>query len=200
MLKTQDKVIKTGYIYREAIVKKLNDIYKLHPSLIAINFNKVNSKDLIQLRQSLGNTNAKLLVTKLSLFRRFLKKLKKDTLLEASLGPAGLIFVAEDIVGPTKVVYEFAKEHEDFKLLGAFLEDKEVSNNVLEEIAKLPSKQQLIAKAVYAIKFPLIKFRAVCEQLMRKLLLCLISAKEQKEKKEPTKEPKEEGERKVEEK
>lgn len=179
MLKAEEKI---GYIYKQAILNKLKDSYKNRSNLIAANFNKVNAKDLNELRQSLLDNDAKLFFTKVSLFERFFKNIKKDSLLTSSLGPAGLIFVGDDIVPATKVLAEFAKEHEAFKLLGAFSDKKQISPGDLDHIAKLPTRDQLIAQAVMTIKMPLIKLRGVFEQLMRKLLLCLISAKEGKEK------------------
>lgn len=179
---TQDKTKKTGYIYREAIIKKLSIAYEAHSNLIAANFNKVNSGDLSQLRQALLDSDARLYLTKTSLFKRFLKKLEKDSLISDSLGPTGLIFAGNDIVAISKVLSEFSKEHEFFKILGGFLEDKKLSGADFDRLSKLPSRQELIAKTVYSIKSPLYRFRAALEQPLRKLLLCLESAKQTKEK------------------
>lgn len=182
MLKVEERTKKLGYVYREAIIGKLKHNYESRSNLIAANFNKVVSSDLSHLRQALIDTGAKLLLTKVSLFKRFLKDIKKDAVLEGSIGSTGLIFVGPDFVVTAKVLYEFAKEHEDFKLLGGFLDDESISCEDLQQIAKLPSRQELIAKSIFAIKSPLIKFRGVLEQLMRKFLLTLLSAKEGKEK------------------
>ncbi|MBU2541901.1 MAG: 50S ribosomal protein L10 [Candidatus Omnitrophica bacterium] len=181
MLKVAEKPTRVGYIYRDAIVNKLNAAYESHSSLIAVNLNKVNTRDLIQLRKSLNDKASTLLITKLSLFKRFLKGIKKEKLLDESCTCAGLVFVGDDIVATTKALAEFVKEHTEFKLLAGILDDKDISSAELADIAKLPGRVGLIAKGVIAMKFPLIKFRAVLEQLTRKLLLCLISAKEQKQ-------------------
>lgn len=189
MVNTKDRSNKTGYIYREAIIKKLSDNYQNRHTLIAANFNKVSSSDLTQLRQSLSGTDAKLFLTKLSLFKRFLKTLEKDALLAESVGSAGLIFAGEDIVAISKLLWEFSKEHENFKILGVFMEERKLSSSDIERISKLPGRQELIAKAVLTIKSPLIRLRATIEQPIRKLLLGLTAAKQKKEK-QVTGEPK----------
>jgi large subunit ribosomal protein L10 len=173
---------KIGRIYKDAILKKLSSQYKSRSSLVAVNFNKVNSADLSMLRQSLNDVDARLMVTKTALFNRFLDSAKKTNFFQQSNGLAALIFIGKDIVVPLKVVSDFIKEHEDFKFLGGFLEDKELSIANLQEIAKLPSRQQLVAKTVITIKMPLIRLRSTLENSMRKLLLCLVSAQQKKEK------------------
>ncbi|MEW6008034.1 MAG: 50S ribosomal protein L10 [Candidatus Omnitrophota bacterium] len=178
--KSLDKT-KLGVVYRQAIVKKLLDNYKTRNSLIAVNFNKVNSPDLTQLRHSLGDVDSKILITKLSLFSRFFTDINKKKFFDAGSRMGALIFVGKDIVATTKVLADFIQEHEDFKLLGGFFDEKELSETDLKQIAKLPSRQELIAKTILSIKSPLIKFRSVLEGLSRKLLLCLISAKDKKE-------------------
>jgi large subunit ribosomal protein L10 len=185
MIDTQEKNNKAGFLYRQAIIKQLSNTYKQRSNLIAANLNKVSAGDLSKLRQNLLSNDAKLFVTKISLGKNFLKSLNKDNLMANCLGSSGLIFVGKDIVNVSKVLSEFAKEHEEFKLVGGFLDDKLLSAAELDRIAKLPSKLELIAKTVMSIKSPLFRLRFVLDGNLRKLLLCLTSVKQTKEKDQP---------------
>lgn len=182
---TQEQKSKIGRLYRDAIIQQLNKQYQSRPSLVAVNFNKVNSFDLSQLRQSLLDTDAKLIVTKNSLFKRFLSSINKKDFFGQPLGLGGLVFVGKDVVSPVKVLAGFIKEHEGFKFLGAFLDDRELSASALQEIGKLPSLQDLRAKAVMTMKSPLFRLRAVLAQSMVKLVLCIKAAQEAKQKQSP---------------
>ncbi len=182
MTQKLEEKTKLGVAFRQAIVKKLVGNYKERSSLIAINFNKISSPDLTQLRHSLGDADSKILITKLSLFKRFFGEINRKKFFDAGSGMGGLVFVGKDIVAATKVLADFIQDHEGFKLLGGFFNEKELTETDLKQIAKLPSRGELIAKTILTIKSPLIKFRGVLEGLSRKLLLCLISAKDKKEK------------------
>jgi large subunit ribosomal protein L10 len=58
-------------------------------------------------------------------------------------------FSSEDEVAPAQVLDKFAKDHEALSLKGAFNEEgKNLSETEVESLAKLPSKQQLIAEVI----------------------------------------------------
>ena len=87
MTKTEERLKKTGLIYRDAIIHRLSNIFQSRPNFIAANFNKVNSKDLSQLRIDLALAGARLQLTKTSLFKIFLKKENKDSIKDFFYNP-----------------------------------------------------------------------------------------------------------------
>ena len=52
-------------------------------------------------------------------------------------------------------IVDFAADNELFQIKGGFFEDKTIDLVTLDSLAKLPSREVLIAKAVGAIKSPL---------------------------------------------
>jgi len=59
-----------------------------------------------------------------------------------------------DQTAPAKTLYEFSKTNEKLKILGGILENNVLSIPQVLSLAQLPSKQELLAKAVGSISAP----------------------------------------------
>ncbi|MCM8763335.1 MAG: 50S ribosomal protein L10, partial [Candidatus Omnitrophica bacterium] len=94
---------------------------------------------------------------------------------------SSIIFVKDDPVVSAKVLYDFSKDHENLKLKGGLLKDRILDSQNIEMLAKLPSRNVLIAKTVGAIKSPLSSLVFVLEGNLRKLLCVLNEIKKKKE-------------------
>ena len=67
-----------------------------------------------------------------------------------------IIFKSDDnIVGLSKLLISYQKEYENFEIKGGVLEGNYIDSSQISELAKLPSKEELIAKTVGLIKGPL---------------------------------------------
>jgi len=76
--------------------------------------------------------------------------------LDATLeGPTALVFTGEDIVGPSKIVNDFARISRILKVKGALLQGKAVGVGDVEALATMPSKTELIATIVGALDAPM---------------------------------------------
>jgi large subunit ribosomal protein L10 len=85
-------------------------------------------------------------------------------------GPCGLIFVTDEPIDASKVLYNFAKDHEQLKLQAGRLEDKILETKDIESLAKLPDKLTLRTQAVIALKSPITSMVMVLHQRCRNYL------------------------------
>jgi large subunit ribosomal protein L10 len=69
-------------------------------------------------------------------------------------GPSMLVTSEEDAVSPTKVLTKFAKEHEALTLKGGWFDGGFIDDKGLEELSKLPSREELLAKLLSVISAP----------------------------------------------
>lgn len=110
------------------------------------------------LRKKLKAARATFSVVKNTLFDVALDKAnKKDVNLDIS-GENAIIFCEDDVSEPAKAVYEFLKEIEKGEIRGGFLNDSPLSGQDVEDLAKLPSKEVLLAYTVSAIGAPISGF------------------------------------------
>jgi len=76
--------------------------------------------------------------------------------LDATLeGPTALVFTGEDIVGPSRVINDFARTSRILKVKGALLQGKAVGAGDVEALATMPPKEELIATIVGALDAPI---------------------------------------------
>ena len=61
-------------------------------------------------------------------------------------GPTALATSADDVVAPAKVLVEFAKNNEQLEIKAGFVDGKVLDKDGVNELAKLPSKEVLIAQ------------------------------------------------------
>ena len=91
-----------------------------------------------------------------------------DALTETLNGPTALVLVGEDPVAPAKALVDYAKDHaKDLPIpKGGMLQGNPVSGTQLNNIAKLPSREQLQAEFVGVLQAPLTQLVA-CSKVHR---------------------------------
>lgn len=142
-------------------------------------------------------------VAKLSAFRRELKtidaefKVAKKTMLERALeavgpslagrieprsleGEIGVVFGYGDQAAPAKTAAKFSKENPTFKVLKGFLGGTVIETGEILALAKLPSREQLLATVAYALNTPIRGLAHVLAENMRNLVVVLTRITSQK--------------------
>jgi large subunit ribosomal protein L10 len=102
-------------------------------------------KELAELRARLRETHAELRVVKNTLARRAAADAGIDGFEELLVGPTGLVFCAEDPVGPAKALKAFAKDHPDLVIRGGYLDGEVLDEVAATKLAELASRDELLA-------------------------------------------------------
>jgi len=120
---------------------------------------------------------------------QFIKKtLLEKALLESkitdtgmnSTGNVALTYSATDAVAPARLVYEVSKSNDKFKILGGLLDGKFIGSEQVIALAKLPSRQELLAQVVRTINAPVSGFVNVLAGNLRGLVTVLTAIKDKK--------------------
>lgn len=89
-------------------------------------------------------------------------------------GHIAVIFADQDPVQMTKVVYQFRKENEDLlEVIGGRFEGAVCSAADMEQISKLPGKDEMRAQFLGTLEAPLSQTLAVVEALLTSVLHCM---------------------------
>ena len=147
---------------------------------LIIKYLGLKSPDLCSLRQSLKTGKASLFVIKNSVARRAFKDSGLDNLIKSIEGPCGIVFSKEEPVEASKILCNFQKEHEQLKIEGGILKDKVLEKKDIEQMAKLPGKQELRAQVVWALNSPIQGLAMVLGQTLSKLVICLDQIRQKK--------------------
>ncbi len=136
-------------------IAELEERIESAPLIILTDYRGLKVADLQGLRVQLRGVGAEFQVAKNTLTRIAANK-KGITSLDATLeGPTALVFAGEDVVGPSKVINDFARTSRILKVKGALLQGKAVAADQVEALATLPPKEELIATIVGALDAPI---------------------------------------------
>lgn len=109
-----------------------------------------------QIRQG-GAGDFEYRVAKNSILRRASAKLHAEGLAEHFEGPTAVAISFGDPVGLAKILSDFAKEHEVFELKGGLVDGEVIDTRQIEELAKLPSMDELRGKIIALLQAPATK-------------------------------------------
>jgi len=101
-------------------------------------------------------------VTKNRLTRLALEGTKFEALQALFTGPTA-IAVSEDPVAAAKVCVEFAKKNEKLTIVGGALGTEVLDQSMIENLAKLPSLDELRGKLIGVLQAPATKLAAVTQ-------------------------------------
>lgn len=111
-------------------------------------------EEITDLRRSLQKEGGDYMVTKNTLTKLAIKGTEYEVMEELLKGPIAIAFGFEDQVSPAKIVSKFIKDTKKGVILGGVLEGKLLSAKEAEDLAKLPSKEELYAKILGSINSP----------------------------------------------
>jgi large subunit ribosomal protein L10 len=142
---------------KQALVAELNQILSAARMVVLAQYTSLSVKDLQGLRRAARQAGVTIKVVKNRLVRVAMSQVPTlhDTPTEALKGQILYAFSAEDEVAPAQILDRFAKDHPELTLIGAFSGDgKNLDTAETVSLAKLPSKDQLIAQVVATLQSP----------------------------------------------
>ena len=145
-------------------VKELADKFKTAKIVLLTDYRGINVTDVTNLRNDLRNAKAEYKVIKNNIVKRALEANGESGLDAVLEGPTAVIYTDEDYLEPLKAIYKFAKENEFYKIKGGMIEGKVMTTEELVTLAKLPSRQELIAKLAGALLGNITKLAATLDQ------------------------------------
>lgn len=136
------------------------------------------------LRRVLRTANVEVKVLKNNLARLVTKEGKmgdqaKD-LMDSVVGPTLVAFAYGDPAAAAKIIHKFAQDNEALKLKDSLMEGKKIGPNQVEELAKLPSKEVLLAKMLGTLNAPVTNFVGVLAAVPRSLVTVLAAIEKKK--------------------
>jgi len=104
------------------------------------------------------------------LIKLALEKAKKEVNLSQFKGSLALTIGYNDPIMPAKILNKFTKAHKNLKILGGLMEDKFLTIEEVKALAKIPSKNELIANLIGNLKSPINAFANVLKGNIRNLI------------------------------
>jgi len=166
---------------KKEIVKEIEQKAQKSKALVFADYTGLNVKEISALRQEMRQSGIEFKVARKTLIDLGLRQAKIGGVAAKDLtGQLGVAFSATDEVAPAKILDKFARQTEKIKILGGVLEKKFIDAAQAMALAKLPDKQELIAKVVGSIRSPLAGLGNVLRGNLRGLVCALGAIAEKK--------------------
>ncbi|MFZ5390944.1 MAG: 50S ribosomal protein L10, partial [Patescibacteria group bacterium] len=158
-----------------ATAKSLSQSLSSAKGVVMADFTGLGVKDLQELRKTLRDKGISYEVVKKTVLRRSLESagLKEASAADLPNGSVSLAVSQNDEVETAKLLADYGKTHDKFKILGGILEKTFVNADKVNELSKLPSKQELLGQVVGSIAAPLSGFVNVLQGNLRGLVQVL---------------------------
>lgn len=131
---------------KQAEVTKLAEKIKNAKFVLLTDYRGITVSDVTELRAKLRESTTEYSVIKNNIIRRALEEAKIEGLEDKLEGPTAIIINNDDYSAPSKVVYKYAKENDFYKIKGGILDGKVLTAEEVIELAKLPSREELLSK------------------------------------------------------
>lgn len=169
---------------KETVITELQARIDRAPVLYLTDFTGLDVQAMTELRSALKDSGAEYLVIKNRLARRvFVESAELPDISESLTGPTGFVFGYEDVAGAARAVHDFAKEHGKkpvFKL--GVMDNQILQPEQVEKIAKLPSRDQLLAELVGAFQAPMAVLAYALEAKLQETAGLLDALREERDK------------------
>ncbi len=166
---------------KEQLLQQLIDNLSSSKAATLTSFTKITVSADQELRQELRQHEVKYGVVKKTLLKKAFDKLGLPAdKVDEWQGNISLAVSDKDEVTPAKLIDKFIKNNESMVVLGGLLGQEWMEADKVKALAKLPTKEELIAKTVGTIKAPLNGFVNVLAGNLRGLINVLNAVKDQK--------------------
>ncbi|MFH1995583.1 MAG: 50S ribosomal protein L10 [Candidatus Omnitrophota bacterium] len=163
------------------MVSELVTRIKKSPNILVTNYMGLSSIEVNGLRKDLKKSESTYVIVKNSVIKRALNETSLKEIADLIDGGVGIGFTGEDPVPAAKILADLAKVNNKFILRGAYLFGSIVTKERLGEIAALPSREALLARALSGMKSPITGFVGALGGIIRKLVWCVDAIKKSKE-------------------
>lgn len=147
---------------KKAYVEQVHQALKGSSTVIVAHYKGLTVAEVSDLRAKVRAAGAGFKVTKNSLTKLALKSTSYESLENLLTGPTAVCY-SEDPVAPAKVLAEFAKSNEKLVLLGGAFGEKTLDVQGVEQLAKMPSLDELRAKIVGMLNTPATRIAGVLQ-------------------------------------
>ncbi len=166
---------------KKAIVSELSEKLKSSCAGVVVSYQGINVEDDTKLRKELRESGVEYMVTKNTLLRRAAADAKMDDLSDAFKGSTAIAVSKDDYVAASKILCNFAKDHDFFKIKSGFIDEEVIDAKEVKRLAKLPSREVLIAQVLGGLNAPIAGFATVLGGTMRGLVVALNAIAEKKQ-------------------
>ena len=163
-------------------VKYLESKFKDSSAIYFTNYSGMSVIQATEIRNRFTEKNVEFLVSKNTITKIGAKNAGfQDGMFDEILtGQIAIAYASDDPSAPAKVIKDFSKENDCIEVVGLLLDGELFEPSKYEQLADLPSKEELLTTLVLTLNSPITKFASSLNSVMSKFVMALSGIKENK--------------------
>ena len=126
---------------KQSNAEELKNKFEKSKLVILADYRGINVEDITKIRAELKKTESEYVVAKNSTLRFAVKGTEVEGISEFLEGPTAVTFSYEDYVSPAKVLYDYAKNSEFYKIKAGIMDGKVIPAEEVIKLAKYHQKK-----------------------------------------------------------
>ena len=164
---------------KKAVVAEVSEQLTKAQAVILVEYRGTQVGAMTQLRAKARGAGVYFRVLKNTLARRAMADTPFAGLSDKMLGPLAY-GISADPMAAAKILHEFAKENEKFVIRGGAMANLVMTSKDIANLAKLPSREQLLAKLAGTMQAPIARFVRTLNEVPSKFVRTLAAIRDQK--------------------
>lgn len=158
---------------KKQIVAELAEKLKSSCAGVVVDYKGITVEKDTKLRKELREAGVDYFVIKNTLLSRAAKDAGIDGLDPVLEGTTALAVSKEDYVAAARILSKFVEDNKMLNIKAGFVEGKTINENEVKDLAKLPSKEVLVARALGGLNAPITGFVTVLNGTLKGLVVAL---------------------------
>lgn len=142
---------------KKAVVDEIAGKFNEAASTVVVEYRGLSVAEVTQLRRDLRDEGVEFKVYKNSMVTRAAEVANVEGLKENLTGPNAIAF-GEDAVAPSRVLVNFAKDHQALVIKAGVVDGEVVGVDTITKLSKLPNRDGMISMILGCFQAPVRKF------------------------------------------
>ena len=135
---------------------------------VLVDYKGINVADDTALRKELREAGIEYTVTKNTMIELAIKGTELEGLSDALAGTTAIATSKDDYVAAARILAKFANTHKNFSIKSGFLDNEVITVEKVDSLAKLPSREVLLATVCNAFNAPISAFARAVQAIVDK--------------------------------
>ncbi len=153
---------------KKPIVEEITASVQGAQSVVLVDYRGLTVEQDTELRKQLREAGITYKVYKNTMMNFAFKGTDFESLTPYLAGPSAVAISTEDATAPARILCKFAKTANALEVKGGVVEGVAYDAKGIEDISKIPSREELLSKLLGSIQSPITNFARVMKQLAEK--------------------------------
>lgn len=143
---------------KQVIIDEIKARFDESVSIVVVDYLGLTVAEADELRRNLREANVGFTVYKNTMVRRAIEGTEYEGLTDVLKGSSAFAFCKEDATASARVLKKAIKEFNKMEFKAGYVEGALYDKNAIEELASIPSREELIARFMGSIQSPMSQF------------------------------------------